>query len=161
MKIPPNPFSRTFLWLLTPLLCCTFIPPAGATEAGTSVVRRRLEQFYRDAEASDLEAMMALYAPDALILRNGQPPVVGRAAIRRWWQEIFAGSQLKARPEFDEVEQFGDAVVLRGRVRGTLMSKVGGELVPVDSWFLQIYRWREGAWEFWRGSSGTNPSPEK
>jgi ketosteroid isomerase-like protein len=50
-----------------------------------------LDEEWKDAAARrDLDAMMAIYAPDARELLAGMPPVVGREAIRAFYGGLIA-----------------------------------------------------------------------
>ena len=121
-------------------------------------VQSRLTQAYRDMAAGDIEALLALYLPDALIQGPAQPPVVGTAAIRAFWLARFAQYRLDIEPEVQEVTVFGDLVVVRGRTVGVFSPRNGDAAVPVDSWFLQIYRRQaDDTLLFWRGVNGPNP----
>ncbi len=118
----------------------------------------RLTQAYRDMAAGDIERLLELYLPDALIQGPAQPPVVGKAAIRAFWLARFAQYHLEIEPQVQEVTVFGDVFVVRGRTVGVFSPKHGDAAVHVDSWFLQIYhRQADGTLLFWRGVNGPNP----
>lgn len=121
-------------------------------------VQARLVQAYRDMAAGDIEGLLALYLPDALIQGPGQPPIVGTAAIRAFWLARFEQYHLEIEPEVQEVTMFGDIVVVRGRTLGVFSPRNGDPAVHVDSWFLQIHRTQaDGTLLFWRGVNGPNP----
>jgi hypothetical protein len=61
-------------------------------------------------------------------------------------------------PQVQEVTVFGDIFVVRGRTVGVFSPRNSDAAVPVDSWFLQIYRRQaDGTLLFWRGVNGPNP----
>jgi ketosteroid isomerase-like protein len=116
---------------------------------------QRLTQAYRDMASANLEGLMQLYTPDALILSANQPPVIGVASIRAMWVGTFERFVVRLAPEIDEVTDLGDLVVVRGRATGVLAPKTGADEVPVNTWFLQLYqRHADGTLRFWRGANG-------
>lgn len=121
------------------------------------IVFQRLERFYSDMRAGDLDAAMTLYDPDAQVIRPAQPVIKGVVDIRRWWEETLKDYEFRVSPRLVEATDVG-AVVLQGQAVGSLVSRASGACVDVDSWFVQIYRRQAtGEYLFWRGASGPNP----
>ena len=118
-------------------------------------VQARLAQAYRQMAAGDLEGLLTLYLPDAIIQSAGQPPIAGRAAIREFWRTTFAAYHVRLVPDVEEATALGDVVVVRGRATGALAPTNGDPPLPVDTWFLQVYRVQaDGSVLFWRGANG-------
>ena len=108
--------------------------------------------------SADIDRLMQLYAPDAIIQSPKEVPVLGAAAIRAFWLTTFDRYRVELTPQVQEVTSAADAVIVRGRATGTLVSRTGEPDIHVDSWFLQIYRKQpDGSLLFWRGSNGPNP----
>ena len=121
------------------------------------LVQLRLSQAYQDMATADINQLMQLYAPDAVIQSPKEAPVAGTAAIRAFWLATFDRFRVELAPQVQEVTSAADAVVVRGRATGTLTSHTG-EPHHVDSWFLQVYRKQpDGTLLFWRGANGPNP----
>lgn len=121
-------------------------------------VEARLAQAYRDMAAGDVDRLLGLYLPDALIQGPSQPPFVGTTAIRTFWLARFEKFHVETSPEIHEVTAFGDLVVVRGRTVGVFSPKNGDPAVPIDSWFLQLYRRQaDGTLLLWRAVNGPNP----
>jgi ketosteroid isomerase-like protein len=119
------------------------------------LVRDRLAAAYRDMAAADLDRLMTLYLPDALIQGPAQAPIQGIEAIRAFWAATFQGFRLDLEPAVEEVTVFGDVFIVRGRASGTMVPHDGSAPVRVNSWFHQIYRCRpDGTLHFWRGANG-------
>jgi ketosteroid isomerase-like protein len=118
-------------------------------------VEVRLTQAYRDMAAGDIDRLMDLYEQDALIQSSGERPIAGIINIRTFWQTIFDRYQVQLVPKVDEVTTFGEIVIVRGRAVGRFAPKDGQLAMPIDSWFMQIYRRRaDGTLRFWRGANG-------
>jgi uncharacterized protein (TIGR02246 family) len=129
-----------------------------ATDPEYQLVQARLTQAYRDMAAGDLERLMQLYAPDALIQSPKATPVRGTQAIRAFWSKTFDQYRVELIPEVDEVTTLADTWVVRGRAVGTLTPRTEGAAIHVDTWFQQVYRKQpDGSVLFWRGANGPNP----
>ena len=75
--------------------------PADTTGALPSValppaLDRVLRDYERAWEARDAQALAALFTPDGFVLRPGQPPVRGREAIRRAYENAGGPLHLRA-----------------------------------------------------------------
>jgi ketosteroid isomerase-like protein len=117
-----------------------------------------LTQAYRAMAAGDIDRLMDLYLGDALIQSAGERPIVGTTAIRAFWRTTFDRYHVELVPEVQEVTPFAEVVVVRGRAVGVFAPKGGGAAMPIDGWFMQIYRRQaDGSLRFWRGTNGPNP----
>lgn len=157
--ITKNTMKALLKYVLSASIIGTF---GGPTQANGQLAQHafgKLSRFYEDIQAGRLEAAMALYAADAQVILPGQSPVVGKEAIRAWWAGTLSAFEFRLTPELTEAADLAGAVMLRGRTVGSLISKKDGSVVPVDIWFMQIYRREpDGSYLFWRGASGANPS---
>jgi ketosteroid isomerase-like protein len=100
-----------------------------------------VERFNEAFERHDLDAIMAAMTDDCLF-DNTPPPDGeahrGQAAVRRAWQEFFAGSP-NARFETEELFVAGDRAVARWRYTWVDSAGVEGHVRGVD-----VYRVRDG-----------------
>jgi uncharacterized protein (TIGR02246 family) len=118
-----------------------------AVEQHTDRIRELDEQWQRAAARHDLDGMIAIYAVDAQELLPGLPPVVGRPAIRAFYQNIM--DQLpRWQHQFTAheivVAASGDLAVVRGAYRFTPDSSLPAE-VHIGK-FIGVWRHREGDW---------------
>jgi uncharacterized protein (TIGR02246 family) len=99
------------------------------------------------ARRRDLDAMLAIYAPEAQELLPGMSPVVGHAAIRELYRGLVAAYPRFAH-EFDAAEvvvaQSGDLAVVRGTYRFT-PDALAPEIVRTGR-FVGVWRHRDGDW---------------
>jgi ketosteroid isomerase-like protein len=154
--------QRRRLLFVFPLLlvaCSHSIARGGKTRMDQPVgVEARLRAAYREMAAGELDKLLELYEPDAVIQSAGQAPVVGAKAIREFWRATFASYRVELVPDVFEETAFGDVAVVRGNAAGKLVPRAGGDTVAVNSWFMQVYRRRpDGTWHFWRGTNGPSP----
>ncbi|HET8712301.1 MAG TPA: nuclear transport factor 2 family protein [Gemmatimonadales bacterium] len=109
---------------------------------------RELEQSWMDAVARrDLGAMMAIYAPEAQELIPGQPGIVGREAIRAFYDSVLEAFP-RLRHSFDlqeiTISEAGDLAVVRGTYRFTPDADIPDE-IEIGK-FVGVWIYSEGDW---------------
>ena len=113
------------------------------------------------AARRDLDGMMAIYAADAQELLPNMPSLVGRDAIRAFYQGLI--EQLprfthEFAPDEITVATAGDLVVVRGSYRFT-----PDTLKPQDvdvGKYVGVWRYRDGEWRLSINISNSNqPAP--
>ena len=62
------------------------------TEADVEVLHSVRETHDGAVNAGDLEAYLAVFAEDAVLMPPNEPPVVGKEATRAWAQGLFGHS---------------------------------------------------------------------
>ena len=97
--------------------------------------------------AGALERVLAYYAPDAVLLPPGQPPVAGKAAIRPRYEAMFAAFAPAIVARVDEACASGSLAFVRGHNGGRLAArKGGGDQVLDDPYLMLLARSGDGAW---------------
>lgn len=143
--------------VILPLLLLSGPRVGHAADKDVADVRRQIAQFDTEAATANLDALVRLFAEDAIILGPSQPAISGKPAIRAWWKGILDQFTVEAVHDLEEVTSIGEVVVVRGKGRGQLKPRAGGAAVLIDTWFLQVYRrQRDGTFAYWRGSFGPN-----
>lgn len=154
-------FCFGIIWFLAFLANCTSGNPTidkAPRNINKTTVQARLDQAYKDMAEGDVDKLMNLYAPDAIIQSPGEPAIAGTKAIRTFWKTTFLDYRVQITPEVYEVSDLGEHIVVRGRAYGNFQARKGKVVIPVDSWFLQVYILKEdGTLLFWRGANGLNP----
>jgi len=116
MQSCPSPVSRTSQEPTT-------APYSSPEQQAEALVRR----YYECVDAGDVAGLIALFAPDAQYHRPGYEPLVGHAALRRFYQGerviaegrhtvselLVAGFKVAVHGEFHGVLHSGDRVGLR------------------------------------------------
>jgi uncharacterized protein (TIGR02246 family) len=143
-------------------------PPVDSPAATTtgpsadSVVRQTIarisREFPKHALARNADSAAAWFAPDAIVLLNGVPPVKGRDAIRVMYDQFFHAMPIRGMtftPE--EITVSGDIAIEIGS--STLA--VGGpeQATPpsVAGKYLAVWkRQPNGEWLVWRHSPSSN-----
>ena len=98
--------------------------------------------MFRAVDASDWDALDRFLHPDLVYDRPGLDPLVGKAAVSRFYREVRT---LKGRHTFDAVVVEGEHGACWGRFVGA--NKNG----PVDVQFADCYTFRDGL--LWRRKS--------
>jgi uncharacterized protein (TIGR02246 family) len=127
-----------------------------------SVVRQTIARIAREfpnhALARNADSAAAWFAPDAIVLLNGVPPVKGRDAIRVMYDQFFQAMPIRGMtftPE--EITVSGDIAIETGS--STLTVGGPGQATPpsVAGKYLAVWkRQPNGEWLLWRHSPSSN-----
>jgi ketosteroid isomerase-like protein len=134
--------------LVTVLLATSCAPASPDPAAAVVAVRAADSAWSAAAGAGDLEASAGAVAADGIMFPPGAPPVIGRAAARRFMQESMAIPGFSASWETDTVvvAASGDLAYAIGRSRYTFPDSAGG----LDTMYAKaVSVWRlesDGEW---------------
>jgi uncharacterized protein (TIGR02246 family) len=142
----------------------TGVLPLGAVAADNAdaqAIRQQLQRYEKALNASDAEAVMELYAADAVFMPRHSSPAVGRDAVRAAYGKVFKAIKLDIKFAIDEVESLSSTrACARTRSSGTV--KVLGTQLPPgaegNQEFFLLRKEVDGQWRFARYIlSTTNP----
>src|SRR6202158_680588 len=85
MNITKRMAARTALLALA---IAVFAPLAQSQQKDARTIRALSDQWQRDVAAQNVDAIVALHTPDALVLMASSPPMKGPVAIRGAWGEM-------------------------------------------------------------------------
>ncbi len=94
----------------------------------------------------DLAAVLASYAPDAVLLPPNEAPVVGIDAIRPRYEGLFHDFAPAIEPRLDEICVSGSTALIRGRNGGRLVPRQGGTPRRLDDVYVMGLRRAENRW---------------
>jgi uncharacterized protein (TIGR02246 family) len=142
-----------FLFIIMILPGCAPEPEPPA-EQGTSIeadmeaVRALPEQWDVAYHANDLEALMQLYAHDAIRLPPDEAIQDGEEAIRNHHQLDFSEYTSEGDMVVVDARVSGDLGYVRGTYNGTSTPKADGEPIKYDNKFVMvIQRQADGSWK--------------
>jgi uncharacterized protein (TIGR02246 family) len=116
--------------------------PAVAGEQGAQTVD---QAWAKAMKANDLEAVVALYAPDAVAyFPDGE--FKGKEAIRKSWTDFFATFTIKDATSEGTYETTGDMSVGWGSWSLTVLPKAGGEPIPMKGRASVVVKKIGGKW---------------
>jgi ketosteroid isomerase-like protein len=119
----------------------------------TDEIRPPVETLNSVIEADnrgDIEAVLAHYTDDAILMPPGKAMISGKEAIRKNYATIFESSALQLYPVIEEIIQSDKLTVIRGAVRGSVTAKSNKAITPVNDKFLMVLSKRSSAWKISR-----------
>ena len=128
------------LGLLTVLLST----PLSAAGPGAETLD---DAWARAVKAGDVEALVALYAPDAVVFPPDAMALKGRDAIRASWIALFSANTVTdARFTERSYKTSGDVSTGWGRFSMTLQPKAGGAPMTMEGRFTEVAVKKGGKW---------------
>jgi uncharacterized protein (TIGR02246 family) len=122
---------------------------APSTESETVAIKKLLLKDYIEAEnAGDVNAKLALFTDDAVLMPPNETIVSGKEAIRSWQQATYDQVALQVTDSIEELKFCGDWGFARGSYSANVSLKAGGVLPQEDGKFLVIIkRQPDGIWK--------------
>jgi ketosteroid isomerase-like protein len=126
------------------------------------------ELFTVDRQFSELSKQMGMahafdfyMADSATMLRNGVPPVVGREAINKLFENTPEGTQLIWEPEFADIAASGDLGYTIGRWEYSTTDSAG-ETATAHGYYISVWKKQpNGSWKFVFDTGTTGPKEEE
>ena len=129
--------------LLTALAVLLVAFPALAVEHGAKIVD---DAWLRAANANDLAAILALYAPHATMYPPDVMEAKGTAAIRKAYADLLAAYTIKDAKLDAVYETSGDLSVGWGRWSMTMVPKAGGAPMAMTGRAMALAKKIGGKW---------------
>ncbi len=98
----------------------------GGRNEDVAAIKQLAENWRSGWLAGDADSLLSLFADDPVLMPQGQPPVVGKAAIRPLYQSVLKEFTLESRSKLMEVETSGDWGFFWSTYRLTARPKAGG-----------------------------------
>jgi uncharacterized protein (TIGR02246 family) len=101
--------------------------------------------------AGDADALLSLYADQPVLMPQGQPAIIGKAAIRPLYRALLEEVRIKSKGKLMEVKAAGDWGYFWSTYALTATPNSGGE--PITSKGKSVFivkRDRRGAWKIAR-----------
>jgi ketosteroid isomerase-like protein len=116
--------------------CATAAPPADVN----ATIRANAEAFDSAMRAGNVDAFMALYADDAVLMPPNAPAFNGAANVRKFWGGLLATGTTDVDLVTDDVITSGELAVERGHYELTKPFKDSGK-------YIVVWRNRGGKWQ--------------
>ncbi|HWC66129.1 MAG TPA: SgcJ/EcaC family oxidoreductase [Thermoanaerobaculia bacterium] len=130
---------------------------SAAAPSGASVVET---QWLKAVKANDIEAILACYAPDAVLWGPGEAEARGTEAIRKIYAGILAGYVVRdASLANAQRRELGRYSVGWGNYTLTLAPKKGGPPVAMHGRFTDVVEKRGGKWLYVADHASADPEP--
>jgi len=120
-------------------------------------IKQLMQDWHTGWQNSDIDALLALFTDDAVLMPQGQPVVKGKAAIRSLYEAFFKSYTVTGDCQLQEVEVSGDLGYLWVNYTLTAKSKMQGKLIKDDSKSVFIVRRQaDKAWKIARLMDNSN-----
>ena len=121
-----------------------------------------LETYSQALNRSDMEQVMALYAPDGVFMPQGSPSSIGADAVRKAYEAVFANITLAVRFEIAEIQELSpEWVFARTNSAGSVKIHATGASSAEANQELFLLQKLGGEWKIARYCfSTTNPPRE-
>lgn len=152
-----QPKAHAFLGCLIFLAACSSelfmsTPTARSSMADDDSVRAFLAHVQQSFNSGDFEEFMQVFTADAVQVAADAPDAVGRAAIRKVYEQALADDDIKVEFHTLEIKVAGDLAYERGtytlhinrRSDGTPVADVTQRHVHI------LRRQKDGSWKTWR-----------
>ena len=120
------------------------------TQGDLDAIRRVVTQYQQALNDNDLDAAMALYAPDAVYMPDGGPTQVGKDEIRTYYlrRNIFGQSDRRLTFNPFPLIVSADYAIVRTEISGTTRPEAGATPRQVSSKSVFILRrLGDGSWK--------------
>jgi uncharacterized protein (TIGR02246 family) len=143
--------------LTLPLWGCSGKPSAttaaaAPVEQDVASVRAFLDHIQTTFNAGNLDPFIDVFADDAVMLAPNQPDAVGKAAIRKVYEDALAQYDLKVEFHTTEIEVAGNLAYERGTYALHLRDRADASKgADVTSRHIHVLRRQpDGSWKTWR-----------
>ncbi len=135
-----------------------------ATDAARSAITQQLDRYERALNASDVDAVMQLYAKDAVFMPQHSLPAVGRNAVRGAYRHVFDTIRLNVDFSIDEIRLLSrDWAYVRTRSNGTVKVLASDQPAgpEANQELFLLHREDDGQWRFARYIFSTTNPPKQ
>jgi len=122
---------------------------ATTTEDETQIAAL-LERYETALNASNVDAVLELYAPDGVFMPSSAPTAEGADQVRATYEFVFSTIQLAVRFSIDEIEVGGDLAFARTGSKGTVKILADGTSAPEENRELFVFEKQGGEWKIAR-----------
>jgi uncharacterized protein (TIGR02246 family) len=122
----------------------------GRQSGDIDAIKQLAEDWRSSWLAGDVEALLALYADDPVLLPGGQPAVFGKDAIRPLYQSALNDYVFESETIVMDVEASGDLGYFWSTYKITVTPKAGGESFEEEGKSVFIVKREHGGWKISR-----------
>ena len=119
-----------------------------------------IEQVIRAYEtalnANDIDTILGIYGSEPVFMPQNAPAMVGRAAVRAAYEQVFANIKLDVRFTTHEIEIHGDTAWARTSSAGRTRILAAGAVVEEGNNELFVFKREGGDWKIHRYLFATN-----
>ena len=126
---------------LSVLLCLSWWHPATADDAADiAAIKQAAQSWIELYTAGDLDRLMSLYTPDAVVALHGKPMLRGVEQIRAFFAPGMGQSSVSFEIDIEEIQIHGDTAHLLSKYYLTAEPNNGGEVYRDAGRSLIMYK---------------------
>jgi uncharacterized protein (TIGR02246 family) len=151
----------TYISVLLASVLCLPVSAADGQEAKVQL-EQLLSTYQQRLAASDIDAVLDIYSTDPVFIRNMHHPAVGRPAVRKAYEWVFATLKLNGHFNVHEAEVLDDTAWVRTTSTGRFTVIASGAQGDVANSELFVFKRQDGAWKIHRYifTSSAPPRPQ-
>lgn len=137
--------------------------PAAVPSDTDSTSRHAHEDYTTAINSNNLDSLTGMFTEDVVFLAAHAPPIVGKAAVRKWAEDYLRAFTAHWDKTSQEFVTSGEWAFERYSYKSTDTPKAGGAAVEDTGWGLVIYHHDpDGKWRVARDAFSTDtPIPTK
>jgi len=146
--------------------CKAPAPPAddaARQQQDIAAVHAFVEHVGKTFNAGDLDSFMGVFTDDAIQFNQGSPDVIGKAAIRKQYEDVLAQYDIQVAFHTQEVSVSGDLAYEGGTYDIILKPRSdpqAGAATTTNRHVHVLRRQADGSWKTWRMmTNNTLPAP--
>lgn len=113
-------------------------------------IEHLIQNYQTALNASDVNSVVSLYSPDAVLIPNAAPAADRQEQIKQTYVYVFDNFSFNLNFDILEIEMFGNKVFARSTSKGKLSIKASGETIPDENRELFIFEKQNGDWKIAR-----------
>ena len=145
---------RTFLISIgAAVLFLTLTPGSEAQEPSNTdqgEIQTVLDSYEQALNASDVDAVIALYADDGVFMPSSAPTAVGIESVRAAYEYVFTTIKLNIAFTVEEIVSDGSIAFARTGSKGSVTVLADGTTVPEENRELFVLQKEDGVWKIAR-----------
>jgi len=134
-------------------------------EADIEALKKIEEEWAAANTSGDTNKLVSLFTDNAVNIPPNEPALIGKEAIRDWFQQDFDQFTMEEDGTVVDVQVAGDLAFTHGTLTIIRTPKAGGESLKSKGSWVTIYRKQsDGTWKciynIWSDESLISPPPE-
>ena len=124
------------------------MPALAQSSPESAEIERQLQRYERALNSADTDAVMKLYASDAIFMPQNSAPAIGHAPVRAAYDSLFKTLKPELKFQIDEVQVLSPTwAFARTRSTGTMKLLNNGIVVPGANQEMFVFRKeKSGEW---------------
>ena len=136
--------------LVTPISTAMAQASAEKSEAARTQFANLLDSYQEMLAKNDVDGILGLYSSTPVFMPEYAPPAVGREAVRKTYEWVFATLKLNGQFNVHEAEVVGDTAWVRTTSAGHFTVVANGAQGDIANSELFVFKRENGGWKIHR-----------